>query len=278
MKRRHQRRAGAMVLAGAGVMIGTLAVIPASPAAAASGTGTVHAGGTYLNVRTGPSTATPKISTLPQSARVTVVCQTPGQRIVGNVRTTNLWNRLPSGAYVSDAYVRRAPTTLPRCSGPLQAPAVKAPAGAAWVTPVPATVGSGFRTKSRPTHDGIDLSAARNTPIRSIAAGTVTLVTCNASTQNCDVDGGLGVKGCGWYVEVRHVGQVISRYCHMVKRPAVVVGQRVVAGQLLGFVGSSGNSSGPHLHFEVHVNGAYADSSNAVDPVTFMRAKGVVLR
>jgi murein DD-endopeptidase MepM/ murein hydrolase activator NlpD len=50
---------------------------------------------------------------------------------------------------------------------------------------------------------------------------------------------------------------------------------------VLGFVGSSGNSSGPHLHFEVHVNvppgAGHAGESNAVDPVTFMRAAGAPL-
>ena len=60
----------------------------------------------------------------------------------------------------------------------------------------------------------------------------------------------------------------------MVRRPSVVVGQSVVKGQILGYVGTSGSSSGPHLHFEVHT-GAPATRANAIDPVAFMRAKGL---
>jgi murein DD-endopeptidase MepM/ murein hydrolase activator NlpD len=58
--------------------------------------------------------------------------------------------------------------------------------------------------------------------------------------------------------------------------PIVAEGQPVVVGQILGYVGSSGNSSAPHLHFEVHLNG---DRSNngAVDPVPFMAAHGAPL-
>ena len=82
--------------------------------------------------------------------------------------------------------------------------------------------------------------------------------------------------GCGWYVDILHAGNVITRYCHMVSRPIVRVGQYVGAGEVIGLSGSSGNSSGPHLHFEVHLNG---DSSNAgaVDPVPFMNQVGAPL-
>ena len=56
----------------------------------------------------------------------------------------------------------------------------------------------------------------------------------------------------------------------------VAVGDRVDAGQVLGFVGSSGHSSGPHLHFEVHF-GDKANRRNAIDPVPFMRFVGAPL-
>jgi murein DD-endopeptidase MepM/ murein hydrolase activator NlpD len=79
-------------------------------------------------------------------------------------------------------------------------------------------------------------------------------------------------------VEIQHVGRVVTRYCHMVRRPLVVVGQRVAAAQIIGYVGTSGNSSGPHLHFEVHTNAAPATSRNAIEPVAFLKAKGVTLR
>jgi murein DD-endopeptidase MepM/ murein hydrolase activator NlpD len=62
----------------------------------------------------------------------------------------------------------------------------------------------------------------------------------------------------------------------MVSRPSVSVGQYVGAGQVIGLSGSSGNSSGAHLHFEVHLNGD-ASSFGAVDPVPFMNQVGAPL-
>jgi murein DD-endopeptidase MepM/ murein hydrolase activator NlpD len=147
----------------------------------------------------------------------------------------------------------------------------------AWQLPVAARLVSGFRTSERPSHDGVDLSAARNTPIQAASAGTVIRVVCNVSAGGCDVDGNRNLKGCGWYVEVRHVGGVVTRYCHLVRRPSVVVGQTVGKGRLLGYAGTSGSSSGPHLHFEVH-SGVPATSANAISPLTFMKARGLVIR
>jgi murein DD-endopeptidase MepM/ murein hydrolase activator NlpD len=77
-------------------------------------------------------------------------------------------------------------------------------------------------------------------------------------------------------VEIVHAGNVMTRYCHMVEHPAVTVGQHVVAGQPIGRVGTSGNSSGPHLHFEVHLNDDRR-SVGAIDPVPFMEKVGVPL-
>jgi len=143
-------------------------------------------------------------------------------------------------------------------------------AGAAgpWTQPVLAPVVSGFRTPSRPSHNGVDLGAARGTPIKAAAAGTVTVVRCNVVPQShgCDVDGSPQTPGCGWYVVIAHAGNVTTRYCHMLTRPAVHEGQSVVVGQIIGIVGSSGHSSGPHLHFEVHLGG------DPTDPVPFMAA------
>jgi murein DD-endopeptidase MepM/ murein hydrolase activator NlpD len=102
-------------------------------------------------------------------------------------------------------------------------------------------------------------------------------VVCNVSTNNCNVDGNRNLTGCGWYAEILHAGSVVTRYCHMVRRPAVNVGQAVVRGQIIGYVGTSGSSSGPHLHFEVHTNAPPAVRANAVNPIWFMRARGVIL-
>lgn len=278
MRRRQQRRAGTAVLAGVGALIGLLAATAPGTAEAASAIGTVDTKGSALNVRVGPTTDAEKVSRLPEGTRFTIVCQKVGEKIRGDVRTTNLWDRLSDGNYVTDAYVRRGRRALPNCDGPAQGAAAAAvKATGAWMMPVPAIVGSGFRSKDRPTHDGVDLAAARNTPIQAVGAGTVVLVQCNASTGNCDIDGSPAVMGCGWYVEIKHPGGVVTRYCHMVKQPSVRVGQSVDTGDVIGYVGTSGNSSGHHLHFEVHLTSGQADRTNAVDPVTFMQSKGVAL-
>jgi murein DD-endopeptidase MepM/ murein hydrolase activator NlpD len=149
-----------------------------------------------------------------------------------------------------------------------------------WTNPLPgATVGSGFRTSDRPTHDGVDLIAERGTPILAAAAGTVIHVECDRSElgYHCDHDGGSGdwPGGCGWYVDIQHAGGVITRYCHQQTRPLVKEGDKVTAGQQIGVVGSTGHSSGPHLHFEVHLGSRASDT--ATDPITFLAQVGVVL-
>jgi murein DD-endopeptidase MepM/ murein hydrolase activator NlpD len=142
---------------------------------------------------------------------------------------------------------------------------------------------SGFRTSERPDHDGVDLAAPRYTPIVAASTGTVVSAYCNAvdvrdgSDWGCDRDGDPYLtSGCGWYVDILHSGHEMTRYCHMVSEPLVAVGDFVVAGQQLGQLGSSGNSSGPHLHFEVHVD---TDSrwGGPVDPEPWMRDHGAPL-
>ena len=149
-------------------------------------------------------------------------------------------------------------------------------ASSGWTTPVPDGVVSGFRTSGRPTHQGVDLGSGKGSKIFAAAAGVVSLMKCDEDRRgikSCDVDGFPGKGGCGWMVEVVHADRVMTRYCHMVERPPVRVGQRVKAGEQIGIVGSSGNSSGPHLHFEVHLNNDRS-SRGAVNPVKFMRDRG----
>jgi murein DD-endopeptidase MepM/ murein hydrolase activator NlpD len=163
-------------------------------------------------------------------------------------------------------------------------PASGAPKGLAaagrWIRPVPGAIVSGFRAAERPDHDGVDLGAPRGTVIRAASAGIVVTVLCNVDGRffapdtgpvPCDSDGSPGLGGCGWYVEIRHAAGVLSRYCHMVRQPAVHVGQSLPIGQPVGLVGTSGNSSGPHLHLEIHV------ADQPVDPVPFLAARGVRL-
>jgi murein DD-endopeptidase MepM/ murein hydrolase activator NlpD len=260
-----------------------------SAAAAASLPGTVSSGPAKLTVRAAPTAASSPVGSLRNGARLALVCSVQGPKTKGRVRTTSQWDRLIGGGYVSDAYVSRrkappacpapviTPTASPTPTASVPPPVIVPPTGAVavgvWVAPVPGKGTSGFRTVSRPTHDGIDIMAARETPIRATADGTVITVVCNTSGPSCDVDGSPAVKGCGWYVELHHAGDLTTRYCHMVRRPDVVAGQQVTAGQIIGAVGTSGNSSGPHLHFEVHL-GRPATRLNAIDPVAFMRTAG----
>jgi murein DD-endopeptidase MepM/ murein hydrolase activator NlpD len=146
-----------------------------------------------------------------------------------------------------------------------------------WTQPVIAPIVSGFRTPERPSHDGVDLAAARGTPVRAASAGTVTTVRCDVPDgYSCDVDGGPDLPGCGWYVDLEHDAGIVTRYCHLLTHPAVTVGEQVTVGGIIGLVGSSGNSSGPHLHYEVHTAGS-GESSTAIDPVAFMRQIGAPL-
>jgi murein DD-endopeptidase MepM/ murein hydrolase activator NlpD len=152
-------------------------------------------------------------------------------------------------------------------------------AASGWTVPVLAPVGSGFRTRARPGHDGVDLSASRGTPIRAAAAGRVTHIECDnqsARWYSCDDDGSPSTPGCGWYMEITHASNVVTRYCHLLRRPSVFLGQTIAPGQEIGVVGTSGHSSGPHLHFEVHLHGDRS-SRGAVDPAGFMRERGAPL-
>jgi murein DD-endopeptidase MepM/ murein hydrolase activator NlpD len=148
-------------------------------------------------------------------------------------------------------------------------------AASGWTAPVRALIVSGFRTAERRDHDGVDLGAGRHTPIRAAAAGQVITSSCDVDPSGslCSHDGSPSTPGCGWYVKIRHAGNFVTMYCHMIVRPKVSVGQMVAAGQEIGFVGTSGHSSGPHLHFEVYDSG----KGDKVDPVGFMRNVGAPL-
>ncbi|WP_233624408.1 M23 family metallopeptidase [Actinoplanes sp. ATCC 53533] len=276
MQRRHQRTALALLAAVS--TAGSALTLSPAPAAAAgtavkiAGTGKVVTGGTPLNARSAPSAGSSRTGTISNGATISIVCRTAGQFISGTVTNTGYWDRLADDSYVSDAYVQRREFPIPKCTAAASVPVV----AGAWMLPVTAGLISGFRTVGRPAHDGVDLAATRNTPIRAVAAGTVIRVVCNVSKGSCDVDGSSALGGCGWYVEVQHEGNVVTRYCHLVRRPAVTVGQPVSRGAILGHVGTSGSSSGPHLHFEVHA-GAPATRENAVSPITFFKARGLTI-
>lgn len=149
----------------------------------------------------------------------------------------------------------------------------------AWTNPLPnAPVVSGFRSGGRPGHDGIDLWADKGTPIYASSDGTINRVRCNASKDgadySCDIDGSPAVSGCGWYTQIAHPDGTLTRYCHMVSEPIFEVGDTVEAGDVIGYVGSSGNSSGPHLHLETHTTHD-ASSADATDPIQYFAEHGI---
>jgi hypothetical protein len=149
----------------------------------------------------------------------------------------------------------------------------------AWTNPLPgAPVVSGYRTGERPDHDGLDLWADKGTPIHAASDGTVNRVRCNATLNganySCDTDGSPSVMGCGWYMQIAHPDGTLTRYCHMVSEPLFNVGDTVEAGDIIGYVGSSGNSSGPHLHLEAHTTHD-ASSADATDPMSYFAERGI---
>ncbi|GAA1616275.1 M23 family metallopeptidase [Catellatospora bangladeshensis] len=216
-------------------------------------------------------------------------------RFYGRLLDVDGWQQMPltqaaqavqRSAY-PDAYAKWEPDATALVAAALAAAGIDPPGGfgfcvsGAWVKPVDAPLNSGFRTGSRPGHDGVDLGAGRGTPIRAASSGVVIKVRCNAynadgSPRSCDIDGNLSTPGCGWYAEILHTDGTVTRYCHMLRRPTVAVGEQVIAGQVIGLVGSSGHSSGPHLHLQTHT-GRPAIVANAVDPVPFFASRGVDL-
>lgn len=98
-------------------------------------------------------------------------------------------------------------------------------------------------------HNGIDFGVPAGANIPAASGGTVMSVGSDS--------------GRGNYVVLSHPNNVETHYFHMITTPAVVEGQIVTKGTTLGQVGSTGLSTAPHLHFEVHINGA------PVDPRTF---------
>jgi murein DD-endopeptidase MepM/ murein hydrolase activator NlpD len=131
-----------------------------------------------------------------------------------------------------------------------------------WPIDPASAVSSGFGFRISPCsgcssdHQGVDFDPGSGTPIASIADGTVV----EAGTES----GGLGV-----HVVVQHDidGQVVrSVYGHMISGSmAVSVGQTVTRGQLVGLVGSTGASTGAHLHFEIRPGGG-----DAVEPIAWL--------
>jgi murein DD-endopeptidase MepM/ murein hydrolase activator NlpD len=117
---------------------------------------------------------------------------------------------------------------------------------------------SGFGMRVHPVlggrrqHQGIDLAAPTGTPVYATADGVVSKAEWFSSY--------------GLYIAVEHGGDIQTRFGHL-SRLNVYAGQQVKKGDLIGYVGSTGRSTGPHLHYEVRIAGS------AVNPLPYMQAE-----
>lgn len=159
-----------------------------------------------------------------------------------------------------------SPVTVPGGSPTAPPPFVAAPSGVGGsMLPVAAgsyRISSGFGGRNSPTgggwqqHNGLDFAAPQGTAIVAVTGGTV-------------VQAGDNRDGYGNTVRIKS-GDTEVLYGHMVAgSQAVSVGDTVTPGQRLGAVGSTGNSTGPHLHFEVRRGG------QAINPVGYLTALGL---
>ena len=126
------------------------------------------------------------------------------------------------------------------------------PSNATWIEPVSGyTITSAFGYRKAPTkgastyHQGVDMACPTGTPIYATRSGTVTKAAYQAG-------------GAGYYVSISHGDGFASIYMHMT-RYVVSAGQSVTQGQLIGYVGSTGVSTGPHLHFGISYGGTYVN-------------------
>jgi len=106
---------------------------------------------------------------------------------------------------------------------------------------------------SRHVHTGVDLAAPAGSPVYAATAGRVRV--------------GYDAGGAGLYISVAYDDRVRILYCHLLEA-RVATGANVAAGDLIGLVGSTGLSTGPHVHFEVQVGG------RSIDPVAWLESPG----
>ncbi|MEV0700071.1 M23 family metallopeptidase [Saccharopolyspora sp. NPDC050389] len=119
-----------------------------------------------------------------------------------------------------------------------------------WTVPTQGQCTSGFGRRGSELHRGQDIAAPIGTPIFAASSGTV-------------IDSGPA-RGYGLWIRIQHPNGVVTTYGHN-NRNVVRRGQEIHTGQLIAEVGDQGQSTGPHLHFQIEDNG------RPVDPVTFFQ-------
>lgn len=120
-----------------------------------------------------------------------------------------------------------------------------------WRGEIPGVVGAQL-------HSGRDIAADAGTPIYAAAPGTVSRVWWDTFAN--------GAGAGGWMVEIDHGDGIATRYAHMKERSWRKPGERVVLESVIGHVGSTGAATGPHLHFEVLINGQFVDPDLYLHP------------
>ena len=168
----------------------------------------------------------------------------------------------------AEAAAAAARATDPASAAPATPDVSNIPSGGGGASPVPgAVVGAAFGKTGiwARYHTGLDFRAGHGTPIRAVKAGVVVF------------SGNTG-SWAGNHVAVRHADGMTTMSSHM-SSASVRTGQSVQAGQVIGYVGSTGRAFGAHLHFELYPNGArYGDVYRAVNPQPWLSAMGVNVR
>ena len=149
----------------------------------------------------------------------------------------------------------RAPLPAPRLMSEAEPPTIQpATIKPEYIQPAQGVLTSGYGMRWGRMHKGIDIAAAVGTPIIAAADGQV-------------IGSGWNSGGYGLLVEISHANGSITRYAHNSKA-LVSVGQSVSQGQAIALMGSTGNSTGSHCHFEIILPG-----KGAVNPIAFLPQK-----
>ena len=181
-------------------------------------------------------------------------------------RTSLLRTRVAVGAAAVGASVVLG-TGVASAAAPAAAPAAaKKAMSASWVDPVKKyTLSAGFAQAGKmwqSTHSGQDFAVPSGTKVMAAHGGTVVKAGGNGAGDG---------PAYGNAIVIKHASGVYSQYAHL-SRIDVKIGQVVKTGQKIALSGSTGNSSGPHLHFEIRTTANYG---SAINPVTFLHSKGV---
>ncbi|MFD9479213.1 LysM peptidoglycan-binding domain-containing M23 family metallopeptidase [Streptomyces nojiriensis] len=146
---------------------------------------------------------------------------------------------------------------------PAEAPAAAPQSAAGFVAPVSGGISTQYKVAgsmwSSGYHTGVDFIASSGTTVKAVGAGTVVSAGWSGSYGN--------------EIVIRHADGKYSQYAHL-SQLSVSSGQSVTAGQAIGLSGSTGNSTGPHLHFEIRTTPSYGSD---MDPIAYLRSKGASL-